>query len=196
VPALTFKKYLSAFNSIKGLLASVSILVPGGAYFTKYAPPFGELALLTASFATATVFITYYYTPSQPIKSKQELPPLIKIAIKVLIISVVLLILYLVLIDLCTVQIPGTSKRIQIGFDKFDWSLTEYGKKVKAQDPTASPQDWLSEESFKTGVAKLFWQTWSIFLSGISMIVIFISAFVLWSFGWSLIAKQKAIGGT
>ena len=110
-----------------------------------------------------------------------------------LVVSVVLLILYLVLIDLCTVQIPGTSKRIQIGFDRFDWSLTDYGRRLKGEDPSALPQDWLSEESFKKDVAKRFWPIWSIYLSGILMIIVFISAFVLWAFGWSLIAKQKAI---
>lgn len=190
---LTFKKYLSAFNSVRGLLASVGVLVPGFTYFTKYGPPFGEIALLTAAFATATMFIAYYYTPSQSSGATQKLPPLIKTALKVLIISVVLLILYLILIDLCTVQIPGINKRVQIGFDKFDWSLTEYGKQVKAKNPVALPQEWLSDESFESGVAKRFWQTWSIYLAGVLMIVVFIFAFVLWAFGWSLIAKQKAI---
>lgn len=196
MPKLTFKKYLSAFNSIKGILTGVGVLVPGFAYFTKYAPPFGEITLLTAAFAAATVFITYYYTPQKSIESTQKLPPLIKMALKALVISVALLIVYPILIDLCTVEIPGTNKRIQIGFDKFDWSLTEYGKKIKAQDPTAIPQEWLSDESFRSGVAKLFWQTWSIYLSGVLTIVVFIFAFILWTFGWSLIAKQKAIDGS
>ena len=196
MPKLTFKKYLSAFNSIKGVLASASVLMPGFAYFTKYAPPFGEIAFLTAAIATATVFIAFYYPPRPSSDPPPRLPPLIRVALGALLVSIVLLVLYPALIDVCTVQIPGTDKRIQIGFDKFDWSLTEYGKLVKARNPTALPQEWLSDESFKTGVAKLFWKTWSIYLSGFVTVIVFILTFVFWAFGWSLIAKQKAIDGS
>jgi hypothetical protein len=192
-PRLTFNNYLSAFKSISGLLASVGVLIPGFAYFTKYAPPFGEIALLAAALATATIFITYYYTPKTSNSPDSRLPPLVKSAIKAFIAAIFLLLLYLVLLDLCTVLIPGTDKRVQIGFDKFDWSLTDHGKQVKAEKPIALPQEWLSDESFRKDVAKLYWQPWSIYLAGIALILIFIFAFVLWAFGWSLIAKQKAI---
>lgn len=192
----SFKKYLSAFNSIKGLLASVGVLIPGFAYFTKYAPPFGEITLLTAAFATATVFITHFYNPPPSNNPHERLPPLIKKALVALVVSVVLLISYLILLDVCTVITTNTNNRIQIGFGKFDWSLTEYGKQKKAEDPAALPQDWLLDESLKAGVAKRFWSTWSIYFSGVLLITVFILAFVSWAFGWSLIAKQKAIDGT
>jgi hypothetical protein len=191
-----FKKYLAAFGSIKGLGASVGVLLPGFVYFTKYPPPlFPGFTLLTTAFATATIGITYYYSlPSQTSSPSQRLPPILRMALKAFIASIVLLILYLILLDLCTVLIPGTTQRIQIGFDKFDWSLTAYGKQVKASKPFATPQQWLWDESYATDAPKLLWTSWTIYLSGILMIVDFMFAFVLWTFGWSLIAKQKAIG--
>jgi hypothetical protein len=191
----SFKKYLSAFNSIKGLLASVGVLLPGFAYFTKYAPPLGEITLLTAAFATATILITHYYNPTQSNHPHQRLPPLIKKALIALIAAIILLALYVILLDLCTVKKSNTNNRIQIGFGKSDWSLTEYGRQVKAEDPGKTPQDWLLDESFKAGVAKRFWSAWSIYLSGTLLVAVFIFAFVSWTFGWSLIAKQKAIDG-
>lgn len=191
----SFKKYLEAFNSIKGLGASVGVLLPGFVFFTKYAPPlFPGITLLTTAFATATIIITYYYSlPAQRSSHSQRLPPVLKMALKALIASIVLLIFYLVLLDLCTVLVPATTKRMQIGFDRFDWSLTAYGKQVKAEKPLATPQQWLWDEAFGTDAPKLIWTSWSIYLSGIGMLVVFMFAFVLWTFGWSLIAKQRAI---
>src|SRR2546423_10016326 len=109
--------------------------------------------MLTLAFAGATVIITYYFSPrgidvggvrgvggqpehpegAAPDGARRRLPPLVGLALKVLIISVVLLILYLVLLRLCTVATPGNTARFQIGFDKFEWSLTDEGKKVKAE---------------------------------------------------------------
>ena len=194
MPNPSLKKYLSGFKSIRGVLVAVGILLPGYAYFTKYAPPFfSGITLLTAAFATAIIFITYYYNVPQESDSQQGLPPMIKKAVKVLIASFILLVLYLVLLDSCTVLIPGTDARVQIGFGKLDWSLTDYGKQIKYSDSIASTQQWLNDEGFRKDVAKIFWKTWSIYASGILMIFVFMFAFVLWTFGWSLIAKQRAL---
>lgn len=193
MPGLNFQNYLAGFKSTMGVFAGVGAVVPGFAYFTSFAPPFGEIALLTAAFAVATIFITYYYSPSESNESPHRLPPIIRLAMKVLIASFLLLILYLIALDMCSVQIAGTNKRVQIGFDRFDWSLTEYGKQTRNADANAQPKDWIAEEGFKGGVAKLFWQPWSIYLSGALLILLFTITFVLWTFGWSLIAKENAI---
>jgi hypothetical protein len=193
MPEIDFKSYLRGFKSIKGVLASIGALVPGLTYFTKYAPPFGEIALLTAAFAAATVFITYYYSPPNSDQPTASLPPLIRRAVKILLLSFVLLVSYLIIVDLCSVQIPGTNSRVQIGFSQFDWTLTDYGKGLKRQDPTAQPSQWLDEEAFKAGAAKLFWKPWSIYAAGVLLILVFTTAFILWTFAWSLIAKQNAL---
>jgi hypothetical protein len=188
------QKYLESFKSIKGLGASVGVLLPGFVYFTNYAPPyFPGIALLTAAFATATILITYYYSPAQVHGPSDTLPPMVRMATRVFIVSVLLLLAYTVLLYLCTVPIPGTTQRIQIGFYNFDWSLTRYGGHVKAANPVATPANWLSDESWSTDAPAKIWSSWAIHLSGILMTVVFIFTFVLWTFGWSLIAKQKAI---
>lgn len=193
MPNLTFAKYLSEFKSIMGVLASIGILVPAFSYFTTYPPPFlyGSSILVTA-FAGATVIITYYFSPRTRVGGR--LPPLVSLAKKMLIISVVLLVLYLVFLRLSTVVSPGNTARFQIGFDKFEWSLTDEGKKVKAENPNATTQDWMLDDAlFRPGGADVLWQSWTIYLSGILMVLIFIFTFVLWTFGWALLAKQKAI---
>lgn len=193
MPKLSFSQYLSALKSINGILASIGILVPAFSYFTTFPPPFlyGS-SVLTAAFAVATVIITYYYSPRA--RTGQRLPPLASLAMKVLIISVVLLILYLVLLRLCTVVTPENTARFQIGFDKFEWSLTDEGKKVKAKNPNATTQDWMLDDAlFRSGGADVLWESWTIYLSGILIVIIFIFTFVLWTFGWALLAKQKAI---
>jgi hypothetical protein len=189
-----FQKYLDSFKSIKGLGASIGVLVPGFVYFTKYAPPyFPGITLLTTAFATATVVITYYYSPSLAKSSTRTLPPILKSAIKAFVASILLLFVYTILLDLCTVVVPGTTQRMQIGFGRFDWSLTAYGQQVKTTKPLAPPQQWLWDESFETDAPKLIWASWTIHLAGILMTLVFMFAFVLWTFAWSLIAKQKAI---
>lgn len=194
-PELSFKKYLAAFNSIKGLVASVGVLLPGFIYFTKYPPPlFPGITLLTAAFATATILITYYYpAPTHSSFPAKRLPPILNLALKAFLLSIVLLVIYVVLLDLCTVLVPGTTERMQIGFYKFNWSLTDYGRQVKATKPFATPQQWLWDEAYGIDAPKLLWRLWSIYLSGILMIVVFISAFVFWTFAWSLVAKEKAL---
>jgi hypothetical protein len=189
-----FQKYLDGFKSIKGVGAGIGVLVPGFVYFTKYAPPyFPGITLLTTAFATATVVITYYYSPSLVKSSTHTLPPILKKAIKAFVVSILLLLVYTILLDLCTVLVPGTTQRMQIGFAKFDWSLTTYGQQVKAAKPFATPQKWLWDESFATDAPKFIWSSWAIHLSGILMTIVFMFAFVLWTFAWSLIAKQKAL---
>jgi hypothetical protein len=139
-----FQKYLDSFKSIKGLGASIGVLVPGFVYFTKYAPPyFPGITLLTTAFATATVVVTYYYSPSPVKGTTHTLPPILKSAIKAFVVSILLLLVYTILLDVCTVLVPGTTQRMQIGFGKFDWSLTAYGQQVKATKPFATPQLWV-----------------------------------------------------
>ncbi len=151
--------------------------------------------ILTAAFAVATVIITYYYSPRSA--SGRRLPSLVKLAMKVLIASVILLVLYLVLLRLCTVVSPDNTARFQTGFDKFEWSLTDEGKRVKAKSPNATVQDWMLDDAlFREGGPDVLWKSWTIYLSGVLTTIIFILTFVLWTFGWSLLAKQKALEGS
>lgn len=193
---ISLKKYISAFKSFRGVLAGIGVLIPGYYYFTSYAPPLlNESSLLTAALAFATVIITYHYEPPQRYSRNNKLPPLVKLAKNVLIVSVVLLIVYLVLLRICTTVDRRDNKRYQIGFYKYEWSLTDEGVDVKTLHPNETPQDWMMDDAlFRPGGPNVIWKSETIILSGIIMIVIFMCTFVLWTFGWALLAKQKTIG--
>ncbi|HJR06842.1 MAG TPA: hypothetical protein VJ842_06265 [Pyrinomonadaceae bacterium] len=191
---ISFTKYLSGFKSISGLLVSVGTLIPAYAYFTKYAPPLLEASsLLTAALAAATVIYAYYYKPAgEP--DAHNVPSIIKLARNLLIISLALFIIYIILFRVCTVPVPREdNRRWQIGFNRYDWSLTEEGKSLKQAHPaTSMPEFMLWGRVYDESRIEVYWKTWTIYLAGTLMIVLFILTFTLWNFGWSLLAKQRA----
>jgi hypothetical protein len=191
---LTFKEYFSELKSMNGLLAGVGVLVPAFSFFTMHDPPFmEESGLLTAAIAAATIFIVYYQGRKTN-EAHDGMPQLVKLARNVLIVSLVLLIIYLVLLRLCTVTDPRGESRFQIGFGRIDWSLTDDGRNWKAENPTATVEDWMSAaRAFRPGGPELIWKPWTIYVSGVLMIITYILTFVLWTSGWSMIARQRAI---
>jgi hypothetical protein len=194
---ITFTKYLSVFKSINGLPVGIGTLIPAYAYFTQYAPPLlGASGLLTAALAAVTVLCAYYYKPSRE-TVENGVPPIIELARNLLILSVALLIVYLILFRVCTVLEPRNGDfRWQIGFDRSDWSLTESGKSLKQAHPNISMRDFLLwGRVYEEGRIEIYWKTWTIYLAGTLMIIIFMVTFTLWNFGWSLLAKHKASTG-
>jgi hypothetical protein len=190
-----FKNYLSAFRSINGILAVIGVLIPAFSIFTNYSPPlFKEASVLTAAIAAIIIIVTFYYNPSPKKRLRSKLPYLVRLSIKAFVISIALFIVYLVLFNLCTVETPGGTERFQIGFWKYDWGLTNIGLQIKAKYPDKNPQYWIMYGGwFYRGGPNILWKTWTIFLSGIIIILVFILTFVLWTLGWALLAKQKLI---
>ncbi|MDT4965913.1 MAG: hypothetical protein QOJ64_650 [Acidobacteriota bacterium] len=189
----SFKQYLSTLKSLVGLLASVGVLVPLLSYFLTYSPPLlEESSLLTAGIAIAVIVITYYYKPPRNAGSGR-LPPLVRLATKVLITSCALLILYIVLLQLCTVRDPPGRYRYQIGFSNYEWTLTDYGRGLMKENPEFTVRDLMNFDAlyYERG-PELTWKPWTIYFSGVLMIATFLLSFVLWTFGWALLAKQKS----
>lgn len=190
------ERYLSAFRWINGILTGIGIAVPAFSFFTLYAPPLLEASsLFTAAIATAVVIYTYFYEPrvKRPDTKRKKL---VRLARSALIGAVVLLAVYMVMLKVCTVVDPPAQPQVryQIGFWNFDWSLNADGLYLKQRHPNATPWE-LIDYGVAHGpdsVAKV-WKFWSILASGASMIVIFLLAFTLWAFGWSLLAKRKAL---
>jgi len=195
MPKPTFKDYLSAFRSINGILAGIGVLVPAFSIFTIYSPPFFKGAsLLTTAIAAIIIIVTFYYDPSPKKNPRAKFPYLVRLSLIAFAIFFVLLIVYFVLFDLCTVETPGGTERFQIGFGQYDWGLTNTGLEVKAKFPDKTPQYWMMYGAwFRSGGPNVLWKTWTIYLSGIIMILVFVLTFVLWTFGWALLAKQKLI---
>ncbi|HMF58646.1 MAG TPA: hypothetical protein VK619_20035 [Pyrinomonadaceae bacterium] len=200
-----FSNYLSALKSPGGLLASVGTLIPALSQLTTYPPPlfedsFGQTGLLTSAIALATIIITFYYAPSQNAHSG-TLPLLVRKAAKVLIVSIILFIIYIVLLHMCTVlDLPG-KYRYQIGFSNFQWSLTPHGQQVMSRHPNFTVRDLMEHDALYPtppsveAKTDLTWKPWTIYLSGVLMILVFIFSFVLWTLGWSLLALQKMAHG-
>jgi hypothetical protein len=189
-------KYASAFKWINGVCAGVGVIIPAFSFFEHYAPPLFEAAsLLTAAIAGAVVILTYYHEP-------RVLPPdtkakkLIRYARYALFFAVLLLVVYMVMLRVCTVADPPVNPqtRYQIGFWTFDWSLNSEGQFLKQKHPGSSPWELMDYgvAFSKDGPAKI-WTFSTILASGVSMILIFLFTFVLWVFGWSLLAKRKAL---
>ena len=192
MPKPTFKNYLSEFKSINGILAAIGVLVPAFSVFTNYSPPFFKGAsLMTTAIAAIIIIVTFYFDPSSP-KKQTRLPLLVRLSLKVFVIFLALLLVYLILFDLCTVETPDGTVRFQIGVGKYDWGLTNKGLEVKAKFPDKTPQFWMmSAALFRPGGPDVLWKTWTIYLSGVTIILVFVLIFVLWTFGWALLAKQK-----
>lgn len=187
--------YLKAFKSIWGVGAIIGTLIPAYSFFAELDPPLLLGAgLITSALAAATVVLTYYYNPvhSHP---NSRLPILVKLSIKAFLGFVILLVIYLVLLQWCTVVDPQTEKiRFQIGFGMADWSLTEKGHQWKAAHPDQNIQDWmLRMGAFRDKGPEIIWKPWTIYLSGSLMVLTFISTFVLWTLGWALLAKHKSM---
>jgi len=193
MPKPTFKNYLSALKSINGILAVIGVLIPAFSIFTNYSPPFFKGAsLLTTAIAAIIIIVGFFYDPSP--KKNTGLPHLVRLSLKIFVIFLALLIVYFVLFDLCTVETPDGAERFQIGFGKYDWGLTNKGLEIKAKFPDKTIQDWMMYGAwFRSGGPNVLWKTWTVYLSGIIIILVFVLTFVLWTFGWTLLAKQKLI---
>lgn len=197
MPDQRVKRYLSSFKWINGIFTGIGVVIPAFSFFTLFAPPFFEASsLFTAAIATAVVILTYFYEPKvkRPDTKKKKL---VRLARNVLIIAVVLLVVYMVMLKVCTVVDPPEKPeaRYQIGFWNFDWNLNEDGLFLKQRHSNSTPWELMDYGVTlgPDGAAKL-WKFWAIMLSGTLMIVTFLLTFALWTFGWSLLAKRKALG--
>lgn len=193
---MTIASYAEAFKGKNGVFAGVGVAVPGLSFFTLYAPPLFEGAsILTTAIAGAVIILTYYYEP-------RVVPPdtiekkLVRRARNVIVIALLLLGVYMMMLKICTVADPPAKPitRYQIGFWTWDWSLNDDGKFLSKQRPGSTPHELMDYgvAFSKDGPAKV-WKFWTILLAGTLMILIFLLTFVLWVFGWSLLAKRKAL---
>jgi hypothetical protein len=212
MPTISLEKYFKSFKSLSGLLTVVGTTVPAIAFFINLSPPFlGKATLLISAAAAAVVIFAYYYEPREQIPNARtnpifrffrnflnlndKSPQLIKIARKALIASFILLVAYLVLLRICTVPDPRTGEeRFQIGFNKYEWSLTEEGRRIKNAHPEASMKDFMMfGRAYSDDRIEVIWMPWTVYLAGVLTIFVFMFTFILWNFGWALIAKQKAL---
>jgi len=180
-------------SNLKWFCAAAGALVPGYTFFTTYPPPiFPGISILTSVLAAAVIYITWTYNPRTQAKGRR-FEKLIRLAVLWLVIAFVCLSVYVLLLRYCTVLEPQTyEQRFQVGFWKFDWSLTEVGLNLKRKIPSAPLEDWmLREGAFRPGGSEIIWTQWSITTAGLLLVVTYMASFVLWTVGFSLLAKHK-----
>jgi hypothetical protein len=193
-----YQDYINSLKGTAGVLTSVGVLIPAFSFFTTYAPPFFPAAsLITAAIAVAVLLLVFFYEPSG--NSIEDVGK--KLAWKAgtaLAAAVILLIVYMIMLVVCSVVDPpeNPTERYQIGFWTFNWSLNADGLYLKQRHPNASPWELMDYgvAFSKEGPAKI-WKFWTILVSGLSMILLFLFTFVLWVLGWALLAKRKTLGG-
>ena len=144
MPKLNWKRYLSAFRSLKGAAAGIGTVVPSLSFLTTLAPPLlAGTGPITTALSAAAVVVGFYLFPAQS-SDPNLMPSLVRKAAKFLLAFVLLLfVIYPVLVGYCTVMGPPNKTRYQIGFGRTNWTLNEDGLKLKARYPSETPTDWM-----------------------------------------------------
>ena len=171
--------------------------VPAFTFFSSFPPPlFPSVSLISAALSGAILFIALIWKPKAE-RQDQTLPRILKQGMRVLILSVLLLIVYILLLQFTTVPVPiptQPSTRLQIGFGMSDWTLTGAGRDWKSSNSSLTVEQMIrNEAAFTQDRIGILWQTWSIYLAGFLLIAFYFLAFIAWTSGFALLAKQRTI---
>ncbi len=175
--------------------AASGVGVPALTFFSSFPPPlFPGVSLITAALSSAILLIALAWNP-QADGPNQPLPRIVTRGRRFLVWSVPLLIAYILLLQFTTIPTPTeSSTRLQIGFGKFDWTLTETGKEWKRSNPSLTVTQMIKNEAaFTQDRVAILWHTWSIYLAALLLIALYFSGFITWTSGFALLAKQRSL---
>lgn len=172
------------------LLAGVGggVIAPASAAFTSFPPPlFSPISLLVPAVGAALLYV------ARSVTFKRFTDGLLAAVVSIAI-GLSFLAGYWLFRQHTTVVNPqNAEQRLQIGFGMNDWSLTELGRRYKADYPAWRPLDLLlAEGRFDQDGAELLWVWWSIYLAGFILFMFYLFSFGLWAWGFGLIARHKA----
>jgi hypothetical protein len=168
--------------------------VPALTFFSSYSPPiFPGVSFITTALSGAILLIVVKWNPKAD-GHDQPIPRIVKQGMRFLVASLLLLIAYILLLQFTTIRMPTEPNiRLQIGFGKFDWTLTEAGKSWKRFNPSLTVTEMVrNEAAFTQERVEILWQTWSVYLAGFLLIVLYFFAFITWAGGFALLAKQRS----
>ncbi|MDH5415063.1 MAG: hypothetical protein OEW87_13085 [Flavobacteriaceae bacterium] len=177
------------------IAGSLGVLVPGYAFFTSYPPPlFPEISIVISALSILIIIAAFRYKPKQ-IAETYGLPLFVKIAIILIVAALVILVFYVIFLQNWTVLDPQSSEvRFQIGFGKCSCGLTEAGLMLKEKFPNETVRDWmLREAAFRSNGPNIIWKSCAINAAGIILILIYLLGFILWTSGFSLLARHESI---
>jgi len=176
-------------------VATPGVGVPAFLFFTSFPPPlFPCVSLIIAALSSAILFIAFVWNPKAD-GPDQTLPRIVNHAKRFLLWSIPLLIAYILLLQFTTLPMPTEPRtRLQVGFGKFDWTLTEAGRDWKRSNPLLTVTQMVKNEAaFTQDRVAILWQTWSIYLAGFLLIALYFSVFITWAGGFALLVKQRSI---
>jgi hypothetical protein len=125
-------------------------------------------------------------------QQNEELPRDVRKAAFLIGVSVLLLVLYVLLFQFTTISAPS-GKRLQIGFGRANWSLTDGGKTWVRTQPSITVVEMVENEAaFDQGRLTILWTTWSIYTAGGLLILLYFVGFVCWTKGFAILAKQDS----
>jgi hypothetical protein len=167
--------------------------VPGYQFFTSFPPPlFPGISLITAGLSSAILFIVLAWRPKADRRSA-AMPRVVHVAGRYIGSAVLLLVFYVLLFGFTTIGAPS-GKRLQIGFGRATWSLTDAGRDwVKTQPTITVVQMVTNEAAFEQDRIGILWTTWSINLAGALLILLFVLCFASWTTGFALLVKHRTV---
>ncbi len=183
----------SLATGLKWAAAGSGVAAPGLTFFMNYQPPlFPGVGIIVTALSGAILAIVSL-SRNEANDSTSQSRKRAKFASICIAVAIISLITYVMLLDFTTVFAPRTEQRYQIGFGKWDRSLTGIGLDWKRSDPLKPVTEWmLGEAAFREGGAEIIWKPVSIYAAGGLLIATYMIAFILWTFGFALLVPQKA----
>jgi hypothetical protein len=179
-------------TGLKWFGAGAGTFIPAMTYFTGHAPPlFSGITSILAAFGGALIIVAFLVS-----KRETRRADLIRKdgrkGLFLIVAALVLLILYTIGLHYTTVVDPNENGRLQTGFGLSKWTLTPQGAAwLEARPGITAGEMVLFEAAFDQGMLSRLWRSWSIYLAGSVMIIIYLCAFSLWTFGFSILAKYS-----
>jgi hypothetical protein len=165
--------------------------VPAVAFFTSFSPPlFPSISIFIAALSGAVIFL---WNPGAD-KPDQTRRSIVKKSKRFLFSSIFLLIVYILLWTFTTVTNPiATDTHLQIGFGLFDWTLTDAARDWLNDKPTLTVIEMIKyEAAFTQDRITILWQTWSVYVAGTLIIVLYFLAFFIWAIAFALLKKPRS----
>lgn len=170
-----------------GIGAIAGVGVPAWSFFSSYAPPlFPGVTVIVAALSAA---IWAAVKLSKRVGDEQPPTGQVKSAIVLIVVAILLISGYILLLQFTGLPVPPEKvRRVQIGFAMANWSLTDVGRKWKAEHPAWTVEEIAaSEAAFDQGRVFIIWQTWSVYCAGFALIVLYFVGFGLWTSGFALL---------
>jgi CHAT domain len=172
------------------LTGSIGSLLPGFVFFLDLAPPLLPEVKLLPALAAAAVAIAFAWPRKRLEDGKRYKRELSRAALTILA-SLLLVLLYIASYRFTTVSppLPPPTITCQTGLDLA--YLTQGAQQfIQTHPASANAQDlMLAYAAFAGCRTDLIWERWSIITSGVILIMLFLTASILWAFGFAWLAR-------